>query len=156
MKTLVIATVLLVLVAAVSGQRRKPTSQIKTVSAASISRLGAGKTYQVDLTRKGTVYRFDAEHADLNRVSIRTAGGAKTFGELLKMSNTTLKGSVLVGRLADMRSHLPVSRAGGEHFDCGVVCRCDGTADCIDMIVNGSCSDEIWCTENFCYCVAKP
>jgi len=156
MKTFVIATVLLVLVVAVSGQANKRAVKIKTVSARSISHLGAGKTYQVDLTRKGTVYRFDAEHSNLSRVSIRTAAGAKTFAELLKMSNTPLKGFVLVGRLTDMRSHLPVSRGGGEHFDCGVVCRCDGAADCMDMVINGHCSDEIWCTETFCYCVAMP
>jgi len=158
MKTIAIATLLLALVLAASGQQSRSTTRIKSVSAATVARLGPGKTYEIDLTRKGTVYRFNAEGTDFSRVTIRTAAGVKTFAELLKMSNTRLKGRIVVGTPADMRNHLPRSRGGTTHFDCGVFCKCDGTLDCIDLIVSRRCGGEIWCSDvtDSCFCVAKP
>ncbi|HEU0018506.1 MAG TPA: hypothetical protein VFQ31_09160 [Methyloceanibacter sp.] len=136
-------------------------SNTETVSAASVSELPPGKTFDVDLTKKDylgrrTVYKFGDPGTDFSRVTIRTAGGVKTFGELLKLSNTG-QGKLVLGTPEDMRDHLPTSGGGAAHYDCGVVCKCDGTTDCMDLILAGKCGGEFWCSDTgACYCVAKP
>lgn len=136
-------------------------SNTETVSAASVSELPPGKTFDVDLTKKDylgrrTVYKFGDPGTDFSRVTIRTAGGVKTFGELLKLSNTG-QGKLVLGTPEDMRDHLPTSGGGATHYDCGVVCKCDGTTDCMDLILAGKCGGEFWCSDTgACYCVAKP
>jgi hypothetical protein len=137
-------------------------SSTETVTAASVSELPPGKTLEVDLAKKDylgrrTVYKFDDPGTDFSRVTIRTPAGVKTFGDLLKQSNTG-QGKLVLGTPEGMRDHLPTSGGGTTHFDCGVFCKCNGTTDCIDMILAGKCSDEFWCSSDTdaCYCVAKP
>src|SRR5688572_28602523 len=114
-------------------------TRTETVSAATIAELPPGKTFEIDLTHKGTVYRFADANTDFSRVTIRTAAGVKTFADLLKESNTSLRGGLVLGTPDDMRNHLPTSTGGTTNFDCGVFCKCNDTADCIDLIVSGKC-----------------
>lgn len=134
-----------------------PKGRVETVSASSIAALPPGQTFEVDLTRGGTVYQF-AGDADFSRVTLRTATGAMSFGDLLKESSTSVRGGVVVGTTDDMRDHLPPSTGGATNFDCGVFCKCNDTVDCLDMIVQGKCGGEIWCSSDTpsCFCVAKP
>jgi hypothetical protein len=150
----VLAVVLLLSVSLVGCAGTKT----ETVSAATIAALPPGETFEIDLTRQGTIYKFDDPGTDFGRVTLRTAEGVKTFGDLLRESKTSLQGGLVLGTLDDMRDNLPTSTGGTTNFDCGVFCKCDGTADCVDMILQGKCSDEIWCssvTPGRCFCVAK-
>jgi hypothetical protein len=136
-------------------------SNTETVTAASVSELPSGKTLEIDLAKKDylgrrTVYKFDDPGTDFSRVTIRTPAGVKTFGDLLRQANTG-PGKLVLGTPEDMRDHLPTSGGGATHFDCGVICKCDGTTDCVDMILAGKCSSEFWCSDTgACYCVPKP
>jgi len=133
-------------------------TRTKTVSAATIAELPPGRTFEIDLTRKGTVYKFDDANTDFSRVMIRTAAGVKTFADLLKESNTSLRGGLVLGTPDDMRNHLTTSTGNATNFDCGVFCKCNDTNDCIDLIVSGKCGGEFWCSSDTpsCFCVAKP
>jgi hypothetical protein len=133
-----------------------PKARVETVSASTIAALPPGQTFDVDLTRGGTVYQF-AGDADFGRVSLRTATGARSFGELLKESNTSVRGGVVLGTPDDMRDHFPPATGTTTNFDCGVFCKCNDTVDCLDMIVQGKCGGEIWCSSDTpsCFCVAK-
>lgn len=157
MKRIAIATSLLAVVVGLSVSQCGGT-RTKTVSAATIAKLPPGKTFEIDLTHKGPVYKFDAAGTDFRRVTIRTAAGIKTFADLLKGSSTSLRGGLVLGTPADMRNHLPTSTGGTTRFDCGVICKCNDTNDCLDLIVSGKCGDEFWCSEDTdsCFCVAKP
>lgn len=156
MRTMSMAASLLAVVAGwgVSGCAGTKT---ETVSAASVARLPPGETLEIDLTRPGTVFEFPDPDTDLGRVTVRTAAGVGTFADLLKASETSLAGGLLLGTPADMRDHLPTSTGGAVGFDCGVFCKCNDTNDCIDLILSGKCSDEFWCSSetSACFCVAK-
>jgi hypothetical protein len=136
--------------------------KVETVSAATISQLPSGKTFEIDLTRRDflgrrTVYTFNDAETDFSRVTIRTAKGVKNFGDLLKASNTSTSRGVVLGTPDDMRDHLPTS-GGGTSYDCGVVtCQCEGEADCISLVLSGKCGDDYWCSTgtDYCYCDAK-
>jgi hypothetical protein len=74
-------------------------TRTKTVSAATIGQLPPGKTFEIDLTRGGTIYEFNDASTDFRRVTIRTSAGVKTFADLLKASNTSVRtGLVLAAR----------------------------------------------------------
>lgn len=132
-------------------------TRTKNVSAASIAQLPAGTSYEIDLTRKGTVYRFDDPGTDFNRVAVRTAAGVKTLGSLLEASKASARKGVSLGRTDEMRDHLTVSTGGTSNFDCGVFCKCDDTTDCIDLILSGKCGIDFWCSSDTaaCFCTAK-
>lgn len=133
-------------------------AKIEIVSAATIAELPPGKTFEIDLTHKRAVYKFDDSNTDFSRVTIRTAAGVKTFADLLKESNTSLRGALVLGTPDDMRNHLPTSTGGTTNFDCGVFCKCNDTNDCLDLILSGKCGSEFWCSSDTpsCFCVAKP
>lgn len=127
----------------------------KTVTADSVAQLPSGKSFVADLTQKGTIYKFGDAGTDFSRVTIRTVSGEKTLADLLKASNTNFKGRLVLGTIDDMRNHLPSSSGVTTAYDCGVICQCTGGADCMDMIAEGKCMHEFWCTDNHCYCVAR-
>lgn len=165
MKRAAIATSLLAVVVgfdlSCGGTKTKTVSggtETETVSAATIATLPPGKTFEIDLTRNGKVYRFNDEGTDFSRVTIRTAAGTKIFADMLKGANTSLRGGLVLGTPADMRNHLPTSTGGTTNFDCGVFCKCDGQADCISLILSGKCGDDYWCSSatTSCFCTAKP
>lgn len=136
-------------------------AQVRSVAATSITDLPAGQTYDIDLTRGGTIYMFeDPATTDLSRVMVRTSQGLRPFADVLKASNTDLRGGLLLGRPGDMRDHLPTgsgSGTGTSNYDCGVFCKCDNPGDCGALIVSGKCSDDYWCssTTSSCFCTAK-
>jgi len=159
MKTINIATSLFVIVL---GLNVSPNScgrkKIETVSSATIAKLPPGKTYELDLTRKGTLYRFKDAGTDFSRVTIRTAKGVKNFGDVLRRTNIGLIGGLIIGRPDDMRNHLGTTTISRNNYDCGAVsCKCDNTIDCINMILDGKCSDEIWCSDvtPSCFCIPQ-
>jgi hypothetical protein len=119
-------------------------TRTETVSAATINQLPPGKSLEIDLTRKGTVYKFD-DDVDLSRVSIRSAAGARSFADLLNDPASRPR-ALILGTTGDIRDLLPVNTGGTTvHFDCGsVTCKCDGPADCIDMHASGRCGVESW------------
>ena len=162
MKKIAIAITLLVIAFSFTlAQKTTTAAKRKTVSAATIAKLPAGKTYDVDLTRKGTIYNFTGDGTDFGRVTVRTAAGVKTMAELLKQSNTSLKGQLALGTPADLRGQkLNTSRTGGgtANFTCsGLFCGCSGDADCNDMFSGGACGSIAWCNLDTgrCYCVAR-
>lgn len=135
------------------------TEKTETVSAATISELPPGKTFEVDLTKKGTVYRFNDAGTDFSRVTIRTTAGVKNFGELLKAASTNVGRGVVLGTPDDMRNHLPPGAGSGgtTNYDCGIQCKCDGTTDCMALILAGKCAEDLWCSDTgACYCTPKP
>jgi hypothetical protein len=76
--------------------------ETETVSAATIYSLPPGKTFEIDLTHKdllgrGTVYKFDDAGSDFSRIIIRTVAGAKTFADLLKGTDTSFRGGLVLG-----------------------------------------------------------
>jgi hypothetical protein len=160
MKTITIATLLLAVALSFGLMQNKcGGTKTKTVSAAVITKLPPGKSFEIDLTRNGTIYKFDEPDTDFSRVTVRTVGGLRIFADLLKESNTSLRRGLVLGTPSDMRNHLPTSKGGGTiHFDCGVICKCNDTNDCLDLILGGNCSTEFWCSRDTesCFCVAKP
>ena len=164
MKTLAIATSVLVGVLGLSvPQNKTGVTKTKAVPAASVAKLPPGKTYEIDLTRSGTIYKFDAGNTDFSRVTIRTATGVRNYADLLKMSGMSFRGSLLVGTPADMGnylSHLPHPKGGTgtPNYDCGAIaCKCNGIVDCLKLIFSGSCFDPLSCNPETgnCFCQAK-
>lgn len=159
MKKIAIAFSLLVALGSVALLTNCGGLQTRAVSAASIAELPAGKTLEIDLTRKGTVYEFNDPGTDFSRVGVRTTAGVKPFAEQLQQSNTSPRERLVLGRPEDMRHHLPpLVGDTATSYDCGVVCKCDDTTDCVDLILSGKCGDDMWCssTTNACFCTAKP
>lgn len=158
MKTIVIATSLLMFFGFSVPQNKHVVTKTRAVPAATIAKLSPGKTYEIDLTHSGTIYKFDTEGTDFSRVTIRTEAGIRSFGDLLKTSNTSLKGGLLVGTPADMRTHLPASKRVKSNYDCGVFCECNGIIDCGKLILSGHCGGDFWCSEDTgnCFCTALP
>jgi hypothetical protein len=159
-KKIAIAITLLVIAFSFTlAQKTTTAAKRKTVSAASIAKLPAGKTYEVDLTRKGTIYNFNGDATDFSRVTVRTTAGVKTMAELLKQSEANVKGQVMVGTPSDMRGQkLSPTRIGGGtvNFNCsGIICGCTGDVDCNNMFSGGACGNIAWCYNNRCYCVAR-
>jgi hypothetical protein len=138
------------------AQRTAPTARTKVVSAKEISGLPAGKKYEVDLTRKGTIYNLPA-NADYSRVRVRTAKGEMTMAELLKKTGKTMTGKVRVGMTSDIRGQkLALSRPGGGtlNYSCeGLLCSCSGDADCNDLFTTDLCGDIAVCDERGCWCL---
>jgi len=158
MKTIAITTSLLVVLGFGVRQNKRGVPKTRTVSAATIARLSPGKTYEIDLTHSGTIYLFDDEGTDFSRVTIRTAAGIQTFGDLLRTSNTSLKGGLLVGTPADMRTHLPASKPVKTNYKCSALfCTCNGIVDCTKLIFSGHCGG-VWCGKGTgtCICTALP
>jgi hypothetical protein len=160
MKKIAIAITLLVIAFSFSlGQKTTAPAKSRTVSAATIARLPAGKKYEVDLTRKGTIYNFNGDGTDFSRVTVRTTAGVKTMAELLKQSGANVKGNLAVGTPADLRGlKLGPSRTGGGtvNFTCsGLFCGCTGDVDCNNMFSGGACGSIAWCYNDRCYCVAR-
>ncbi|HUD70323.1 MAG TPA: hypothetical protein VMQ62_00040, partial [Dongiaceae bacterium] len=96
---------LILSVGACSGTAAKPT--VTTVSPSTIAGLPPGQAFEVDLTRGGTVYKFEGPGIDFSRVSVLTTAGTRNFGEQLKGANTSLEGGITLGRPGDLRDHLP-------------------------------------------------
>lgn len=157
MKTLANAALLLVIVLGLSVSLINcGGTNPMAVTAETIAKLPPGESLEIDLTNRGTVYRLD-ETVDFSRVTVRTSAGVKTFAELLKGANTNARGGLVLGTPDDMRDHLPTGTGGTVNFDCGVFCKCDGTTDCMDLILAGKCGDDMWCssTTSSCFCTAK-
>lgn len=157
MKKVAIAIAFLVIAVSFSlAQKTTPTARTKAVSAKEISGLPAGRKYQMDLTKKGTIYNLPAG-VDYSRVQVRTAKGEMTLAELLKKTGKTMTGKVRVGMTSDIRSQkLGLARLGGGrlNFNCeGLLCSCSGDEDCNDMFVRGGCGDIAVCDERGCWCL---
>jgi|SRR5688572_20090996 len=124
-----------------------PTNTTKaerqSVPASTITDLPVGKTFDVDLTRNGTVYVLDAD-TDFSRVTIQTGDGVKNFAEVLQAAEVDFRGDIVVGTPNDMRDYLPTEfGAPGGDYDCGSVsCKCNGLINCLDMITDDKCQPE--------------
>src|SRR6185503_21350434 len=104
MKKVAIAIAFLVIAVSFSlAQKTTPTARTRAVSAKEISGLPAGRKYQMDLTKKGTIYNLPA-NVDYSRIQVRTAKGEMTLAELLKKTGKTMTGKVRVGMTSDIRS----------------------------------------------------
>jgi hypothetical protein len=137
----------------------------KTVSAQTIANLPPGKTYEIDLTRKGTIYDFKDPNTDFSRVTLRSATDVRTFTELLKMSNATVKKHWVIGNAKDLAKTILRSGAGGgggSNYQCGsFICSCRGLSDCFDMAGSDNCVGHTWCNPDpdlsqICYCIMPP
>jgi hypothetical protein len=158
MKKIAIAMTLLVITFSFTlAQKTTTAAKRKTVSADAIAKLPAGKTYELDLTRKGTIYNFNGDATDFSRVTVKTAAGVKTMAELLKQSAAKGKGQLVVGMPSDMRGlKLSPATGGTVNFTCsGLFCGCTGDIDCNNMFSGGACGSIAWCYNDRCYCVAR-
>jgi hypothetical protein len=128
------------------------------VSASDIARLPADKTFEIDLTRNGSVYVFDDKDTDFSRVTMHTASGVQTLADLLTMSDMSPEGGLVVGTLDDMGGYLPIQVSATKKYNCGVACKCDGRAACREMRQDKACVDKMACNKETgsCTCVAKP
>ena len=157
MKRVVVAIFLAVVLV---SQIKCAGARVTTVAAATIAALPPGTMFEVDLTRNGTVYDFKDAGTDFSRVAVRTTEGVQAFSEVLKGSETNLRGGLVLGTPADMRNHLPKVAAGGNAgYTCGVFCNCDDVDDCTKLLLSGECSaGYFWCDSITlrCFCVAKP
>jgi len=158
-KTVIAITFLAIAFSFSLAQKTATTARSKAVSAATIANLPRGKTYSVDLTRKGTIYNFTGDGTDFSRVAVRTSAGVKTMGELLKQSNTEIKGRLAVGMPTDLRGQkLPTTGGTTVNFQCsGLFCGCSGDVDCNNMFSGSACGSIAWCNLDTgrCYCVAR-
>lgn len=130
----------------------------ESITAAKVNAAPADKPLQLDVTRKGRIYAI-SDDADVGRIAVQTAGGTRSLKELLGSSGTPRPLGLVIGPTKNMGDHLPIGPGTGTAgYDCGVVCKCEGAADCMDMIVAGKCGSETWCssTTNACFCTAKP
>lgn len=159
MKKFVIATTLLIIAFSFgSAQKNQTAAKRKTVSAATISRLPAGRTYEVDLRNKGTLYNFEGNATDFSRVTVRTAAGVKTLAELFNQSKTDTKGPLTIGTPGDLRTLKLKTASAALNYSCeGIFCGCSGDKDCNDMFSGAACGPIAWCNENTgkCYCIAR-
>jgi hypothetical protein len=123
-----------------------------------------GQTLEIDLTRSGTVYLLE-DSVDSSRISVRSAAGVKSLADLLRMSNTSLRGGLVLGTSNDMRDRSTTSTGRTHSYDCGpAVCKCGksdpgpyGLGDCIAMIEERCIRGDIWwCSEFHCFCIPKP
>ena len=156
MKKIAIAISFVVLAVSFSlAQKTTPAARTRAVSAKTISSMPAGRKYDVDLTRKGTIYNLDAG-ADYSRVRVRTATGEMSLTDLLKKTGKTTTGKLRIGTTADIRSQkLSLARIGGGrlNFNCeGILCTCSGDEDCNDMFTKAACGDIAVCDERGCWC----
>lgn len=160
MKKILLALTLLALafsfIAAQKNETVKKTP-IKEVgvTARTVAGRPAGKTYPLDLTRKGTIYSLAAD-VDYSRVQVRTSKGEMTMADLLKKTGRTVSGKLRVGLTSDIRSQkLALSRIGGGtlNYNCeGILCSCTGDEDCNNMFTKEACGDIAACDERGCWC----
>ena len=130
----------------------------KNISAATIAKLPPGQKFEIDLTQRGTVYKFKDPSTDFSRVAIRTASRVDIFADLLKASNMIPRGAIVMGTPSDMRSRLGGS-TGTTHYTCGTFCNCDGADDCTRLLLDDKCGVKyFWCDDKtgHCICVPKP
>lgn len=152
-----------------AGQRIK---QIR-VSSADIARLPIGKSFLVDLTRRGTIYHFNPATGSIDypRVRVRTTVGEVTLEAWLKKRLPPSIGDrwrsrrFRVGMIRDLATfnnsgskQRPPTQAY-EHED--GVCHCTGDDDCNNMFSDDVCIDGTsFCFDDdptrpqcFCLCV---
>jgi hypothetical protein len=146
---------------------QSPTSTTKprseSVSASTINNLPVDKTFDIDITRRGTVYVIDP-NVDFSHVIIQTNAGIKNFGDVSRESDMRPRGKLVVGTFADVSDYVfadvdKTTAESGNHL-CGVFCRCTGVRDCLDMVfVKQECDTnrEFFCSEDGsgCTCLAK-
>jgi hypothetical protein len=158
--SLIILVALALTALLISGQTPSAGTVRKIqVTSQTLASLQAGKSYVIDLSRKGTVYNV-ASGVDYSRIQVRNAAGkVMTLNELINKGGSKAKkpsaGQPLVlGTVKDLRTtknttgRSPASR-GSRIIACdGGVCACTGEDDCIDMLgENGVCGMDA-----FAYC----
>ena len=155
MKKTILAVTLLALAFGFTTAQKKPTIKQTQVTAATIARQPTGKSYVMDLTRKGTIYTL-AAGVDYSRVQVHTSKGDMTMADLLKKTGKTINGKLRVGIPSDIRTQkLNMTRIGGGtlNYNCsGILCTCSGDDDCNDMFTKEACGDIAACDENGCWC----
>lgn len=160
MKKFILALALLSLAGFTFAQKTDPKkNSVKQVQVTgrAITARPAGKSYLLDLTRKGTIYNLAAD-VDYSRVQVRTSKGEMTMADLLKKTGKTISGKLRVGMTSDIRAQkLALSRIGGgtlNIYNCdGLLCSCSGDDDCNDMFTKGGCGDIAVCDERGCWCL---
>jgi len=134
--------------------KKTPIKQVP-VTARTVATRPAGKSYLLDLTRKGTIYTFGAD-VDYSRVAVHTAKGQMTMADLLAKTGRTVRGKVRIGMTSDIRTQkFGLARIGGGplNFNCeGILCSCSGDEDCNDMFTKEACGDIAACDERGCWC----
>lgn len=134
--------------------KRAPVKEVG-VTAKTVAAQPTGKSYQLDLTRKGTIYNL-AAGVDYSRVQIHTSKGDMTMAELLKKTGKTVSGKLRVGLTSDIKGQkLALARVGGValNYNCeGILCTCTGDVDCNDMFTKEACGDIAACDERGCWC----
>lgn len=139
------------LVSAYSRATQSRTIQKETVTAQTVASQPAGKTYVLDLTRKGIVYEV-ATGIDYSRASVRTSTGEQPMSTLVKKLGVT--GKFLLGTWRDLSAMdfgFPpgtLDPPGGETTPArcdSLVCTCNGRQDCSDLSKSGKCGETAAC-----------
>jgi hypothetical protein len=134
--------------------KKIPIKQVP-VTAQTVATRPAGKSYLLDLTRKGTIYNFAAD-VDYSRVQVRTSKSEMTMADLLKKTGKTVTGKLRVGLTSDIRTQkLGLARisSGTLNYNCeGILCTCTGDEDCNNMFTKEACGDIAACDARGCWC----
>ena len=134
--------------------KKIPIKQVP-VTARTVATRPAGKSYLLDLTRKGTIYNL-AGDVDYSRVQVRTSKSELTMADLLKKTGKTVTGKLRIGLTSDIRTqNLGLARisSGTLNYNCeGILCSCTGDEDCNNMFTKEACGDIAACDERGCWC----
>jgi hypothetical protein len=159
MRKTILAVIALSLAFSFTTAQKQTVKQVE-VKSQTIAAQPKGKSYALDLSRKGTIYNLPAD-ADISRVRIRTAKGEVALSDLVQ--KTDKRGQLMVGLAVDFRGMKlnlgsPGSPGSSARYTCeGLKCKCTGDADCNDMFSAGVCGDVASCDNGngTCECYKK-
>ena len=156
MKKIILPLIALSLTVSFTTAQKQPVKQVQ-VKSQTVAAQPRGKSYALDLTRKGTIYNLPAD-VDITRVRIRTAKGEVALSDLVQKNDKS--GRLMVGFANDFRGmklNLGSPDVAARYTCEGLKCKCTGDADCNDMFTDGVCGDVASCDNGngTCECYKK-
>ncbi len=143
---ILVALTLALLVSAYSRATQSGTSNKVTVTAQTIASQPAGKSYVIDLTRKGTDYEVAADVA--SRVRIRSAKGEIALSDLIREMGLTGSLFLLTASPGGGTIIPPNGVTRATQNANGTMAACKGASngkDCKDLTSSGLCSGGLVC-----------
>ena len=136
-------------------------AQKVNVSALNIANLPPDKSFEIDLTKNGSLYVFNDKDIDFSRVTIRTDASVVNFADMLKTADINLTTGFILGTPDDMRDYYSGLKDGSNgnvsEYKCGsFACKCDDTGDCMKMMVENNCSVVEATDDGGGFCILAP
>jgi hypothetical protein len=147
-----------------SASTQPTASREISITARDIRQVKASDRYVIDLTKKGIVYRIDANvGATSQRISVRAGGPELTLASWVRKYLPPAALSSVAGRDLRIGSKVVLSawmkgqlggNGGSVDFTCsGLSCTCAGIVDCSDLFRTGLCGDIAACWGDNCSCL---